>query len=272
MSIDAFFALLPSSVERARRHEIFDFRRGDGDIWRLFRSIRASVERGIEVSGSPLEEQYAYAAPYLLHRPTEITLDAFAVALADTLLGRIAVWRRVLAADGAPVIDESPHNEWVMWDGLGYGDLPFDVVLTNQLVASVEYGGPDVHTSIRGGITAGTTSFSRTSPYRAFVWLSTFVFGNDFEPLLELRDGDLYDRREAAILAGAYLAHELGHQLLHLGHPFGARGCVMTPARLLDFREWYAQLDAARCPLGSHPAMRIGRPVLDYEPAWLPLP
>ena len=42
----------------------------------------------------------------------------------------------------------------------------------------------------------------------------------------------------------------------------------MRPAELLDYRAWYQSIDAARCPLGSHPAMVVGPPRIFYDASW----
>ncbi len=53
-------------------------------------------------------------------------------------------------------------------------------------------------------------------------------------------------------------AHELGHQLLQLGHSWSNRSCLMRPVELLDFVSWFNEIDAGKCPLGSSPAMEPG--------------
>ena len=76
-------------------------------------------------------------------------------------------------------------------------------MLTNQLVASAEYYGMDVHSALRGGISVGTTSNSRNSSLRTYAFLSTFPFSNDYPPIIQLRGGTKYSENEAARLAGA---------------------------------------------------------------------
>ena len=97
------------------------------------------------------------------------------------MLERLEQWRQIKAADGAPVLDASPYNEWVYWDTLGYGNLPYDLVITNQLIASAEYYGVDIHSAIRGGVTVGTTSYSRTGKYGSYVFMSMFPFLDNSE-------------------------------------------------------------------------------------------
>ena len=127
----------------------------------------------------------------------------------------------------------------------------------------------DVHSALRGGITVGTTSYSRDGPFHTYAFVGTFPFSNDHVPIVQLRGGARYDEEEAARLAGAYLAHEINHVLLHLGHPFNQSACVMNPAQLLDFRAWQNKLDAECCALGSLAEMVPGAAKLSYNAAWV---
>jgi hypothetical protein len=102
------------------------------------------------------------------------------------------------------------------------------------------------------------------------VVLSTFVFTRNDPELVDLRDQTIYSDEQAMKLAGAYLVHEIGHMLFHLGHPFGEQGCVMTPTEMLHFGKWYRGLDAKLCPLGSSRNMQPGSVshLMTYNPAW----
>ena len=78
------------------------------------------------------------------------------------------------------------------------------------------------------------------------------------KPLREYRNGDTYTRDEALSYAGAMLAHEMGHQLLQLGHPWSNEACPMRPAEMLDFASWVKKFDAGKCHIGSSPEMKTG--------------
>ena len=82
-----------------------------------------------------------------------------------------------------------PYSEWVYWDSLGYGELPYDIVITNQIIANVEYTSQTIHTALRGGLTMGTASYSKTSRYGTYVFFSTFPFTGTNSFLSELRRG-----------------------------------------------------------------------------------
>ena len=215
------------------------------------------MEKQLEENVSGLREQIEFARPYLDSGQLG-SFRALATGLAGTLLGRLDTWRSSTARDGEPLIDEKPYNEWVYWDSMGYRDLPFDIVITNQIIASAEYTAQTIHTALRGGLTVGSASYAKSSRYGTYVFFSTFPLAGTGPNLRELGDGDAYDGVEAARLAGAYLAHEIGHQLFHFGHPYGNPACVMHPVSLLKFREWYERLNPTKCRVGSEPAMTPG--------------
>ncbi|PPR23989.1 MAG: hypothetical protein CFH39_00283 [Alphaproteobacteria bacterium MarineAlpha10_Bin2] len=265
IGISDLFALRPNVADDEVLEWVYDFKGDSGNRDLLVEDL---LER-LQTNDSQLDEIYAFAAPHLTSAPLSATAEGFAVALTETLLNRLNVWRIIPANDRRAVIDDTVYNEWTFWDTLAHGALPYDIAITNQLVASAEYYGMDVHSALRGGITVGTTSYSRDGPFHTYAFLSTFPFSNDYVPIVQLRGGARYDEEEAARLAGAYLAHEIGHVLLHLGHPFNQSACVMNPAQLLDFRAWQNNLDAERCALGSSAEMVPGAAKLSYNAAWV---
>ena len=218
-----------------------------------------SVENCLaQLSDEQVEEMRMFARPYLPEGLSSGSLDGFAASLVETQLSRLAPWLRISALDEQPVIDARPFNEWSMWVALGYAELPYDIILTNQLLASTEYHHCSAHTIIRGGISVGGTSFSRTGLYCAYVFLSTYPFTSNNGTLPRLRGDDVYTPQEAARFAGAYLTHEVGHLLFHFGHPFGRTQCVMNPSTLLIFRGWYDATYSGNCAFESHPQMIPG--------------
>jgi hypothetical protein len=263
IGIDRLFALIPPPVREARLESIYDFKSGTGDKHQLAEGILTTLTK----RDTKLKDALAFAAPYLPAGAHPEDLKSLADLLANTMLERLAQWRHVNAADGNPVLNASPYNEWVYWDTLGYGNLPYDLVITNQLVASAEYYGVDIHSAIRGGVTVGTTSYSRTGKYGSYVFWSTFPFTDNSEASIRMRGNDQYSSADAAELSGAYLAHEIGHLLLQLGHPFGKKACVMNPVSMLKFRQWFFQVYGAGCLLDSRPEMKPGAipPVFNAE-------
>lgn len=263
--IDQLFALIPPAVMKERLSSIYDFKSGNGDKQKLAEGINTTLTQ----RGTKLEDALAFAAPYLPADAHPKDLMSFSELLANVMLDRLQQWKHLNAADGAPVLDTSPYNEWVYWDTLGYGNLPYDLVLTNQLIASAEYYGVDIHSAIRGGLTVGTTAYSRTGKYGSYIVFSTFPFQDNSEATRLLRGGEQYSEEDAAELAGAYLAHEIGHMLFQFGHPFGQKACVMNPVSMLRFREWFNQINGTDCPIGNRPEMTPGAIPPSFNTAWV---
>jgi len=265
--VDKLFALIPPAIREARLQSIYDFKSSGGDKQKLAEGIETTLTQ----RKTKLEDALAFAAPYLPADAHPKDMKAFSELLANVMLDRLQQWRQVKALDGGPVLDASPYNEWVYWDTLGYGNLPYDLVITNQLIASAEYYGVDIHSAIRGGVTVGTTSYSRTSKYGSYIAFSTFPFLDNSANTRLLRGGEQYSKEDAAELAGAYLAHEIGHLLFQFGHPFGQTACVMNPASMLKFREWFDQVNNTNCPIGSRPEMTPGNIPPNYNVEWVRL-
>jgi len=210
-----------------------------------------------------------YAQPYLLHPGIkQKDLISLSYALVDTLIARLGYWKNQKAADGKPVLGSDVYHEWVWWDSLGYSDLSYDVLITNQLVASAEYYALDVHSSLRGGITAGTTAYNKNTAFKSYAYIMVYPMLNDSELLSILRQDKSYSDEQVINYSAALLTHELGHLLLHLGHPFSNKHCIMSPTPMLNYRDWYDNLDAAQCAVGSSKEMTPGAAEINYNRRW----
>ena len=265
LSVQSFFNNLKQNVKQIRAAALVDPGHVD-DAQR--QRLRDAIYGTLENYWNDRELVTDFARPYLVSPLPEDDFLKLADRLVETLLVRLRSWYEETSADGRPVLDGSPYNEWVWWDSLGYGNVPYDVVITNQLVASAEYYGMDVHSSLRGGISAGTTTYSRTAQFRSFSWIMVYPMLNDNAVLKTLRDDETYSDQQVVDYSAMLLTHELGHLLLHLGHPFGNRYCVMAPTPLLKYREWFDGIDAARCPLGSEEQMTPGAARIEYHSGW----
>jgi hypothetical protein len=265
VSIESFFNYLKDNVKKERGRDIVKFSRVSKDE---IRKMRRGVYKTLGQYWNDREVVADYARPYLLTPYEGDDFKQLARALVDTLLQRLQYWQTQKAKDGKPVINNDPYNEWVWWDSIGYGDMPYDVVITNQIVASAEVYDMSVHSSIRGGITAGTTTYSEQSQFKAYTYIMVYPMLNDSDMLTQLRNDEHYTDEQVVTYSAALLTHELGHLLLHLGHPFGNQNCVMSPTPLLKYREWYEGLDAAQCLINSEEMMTPGIARLEYRPDW----
>jgi len=270
LAIDEFFKYLKPSVMAGSRADIVDITLlNDASRARMVKSIADTLKNYKNDEQKVIDYAKPYLIkPYLVKGAEPKNISELSIALADTLLARLNFWHQIVADDGQPVLNNSEYNQWVWWDSMGYGEMPYDIVITNQLVASAENYGMDVHSSIRGGITAGTTTYSRRAQFGSYVYVMLYPMLNDNELLEKLRDDTAYSDEQITDYAAALLTHEVGHMLLHLGHPFGNASCIMSPTPLLKYRSWYQSLDAEKCKVGSEPQMQPGAAKLEYNVNW----
>lgn len=253
-AIAALFRGLPADVVRKARKDVYDFKRGRGDPARLVKDM----EKELAASGSSAEQLIAYAAPHLMVAPETPDLRGLAQALVRTHLGRLERLRLERLPGGKPLIPAEPWNEYAFWDRLHATPLSHDVVITNQLLASAEYSGASMHSALRGGVSNGVTTECAYCRYGAFSMVSTYPFWGTDATTVELRGGIVLSEEESIRAAATMLVHELGHLLLHYGHPYGLKACVMNPVELLRFREWVAGLDPKGCPRKAHATLEPG--------------
>ncbi len=226
--------------------------------------IKKNLVKQIKKQKDPLSKQIEFARPYLVRSLKEDTLEEFSNAVVETFKFRLSHWLDAKLDDGYPVIGRAatlpdlPYNEYAYWSLMAKLGIQAEIVLTNQLVASVEYMSIPIHTSIRGGITGGSTEYNPSSAFGSSVWVSLFPYLSNDKLITKLRNNQEYSRDEALFYAGTILAHELGHQLFQLGHPWSNKACIMRPAEVLDFALWVKNLDAKNCQIGSSPAMKPG--------------
>ena len=250
--ITDLFAKIPEKERALMAKDIYDFRNKKNA-----RELEMAFGREFKAGGDSLQELIGYSRPYLGELP-EKSFESLGGALAKYHLAGLERWRQIPALDGKPSIDEHPYNEFPYWIALGYGEVPYELILTNQLIASVETRLPAVHSSLRGGYSNGVTTYSKLSRYGSMVVWSTFAFTANDTWTRQLRGGETYDPQEAARMAGLAAGHETGHQLFHFLHPFAQPACMMYPVPMLAFRKWASGLSAKDCPVGSNPAMQPG--------------
>ncbi len=258
--IDDVFSELIGNEPAGFRNLIGDFRDGKVD----WGTVREHLIEEIENQEDPLSKQIEFARPYLSKPLKREDVASFSQVVVETFRERLSHWTVAKLQDGNPMIGtvpgrpDLPINEYGYWTLMAKRGIQAEIILTNQLIASVEYIPVPVHTSIRGGITGGSTEFNPSSKLGSSVWVSLFPYFSDNPQIIKFRNGDTYSRDEALSYAGAMLAHEMGHQLLQLGHPWSNAACLMRPAEMLDFASWVKRFDAGRCRIGSSAAMKTG--------------
>lgn len=253
-SLQALFDRVRMKDRSELNELIYDFKSGSGDQALL----NGKFSEGLQRSRDSLEAMISYAKPHLLVPMANTSAEGLAAALTATLLTRLDALKSQRLPDGSNLMDRSPNNEFVYWDHIGWLSFPYDVVITNQLIASVEYVAPSVHSAIRGGITNGLTTRNRLARYGTSTIVSTYPFIGEDGVTRGLRGNESYSRTDSARFAGFLLVHEIGHQLFHLGHPYGRRSCVMNPTEMLHFRSWVEGFSPEDCPLADSGAMKPG--------------
>ena len=265
VDVDKLFTQLPKQIKKQRQSAIVDPRYIDQHSLNQMRSAMFAQLSEDDTDPNSLMD---YARPYLMSDEPVTDMASLARALIDTHVSRLRYWYEDRAADGKPIIDGTPYNQWVWWDSLGYGALPYDVVITNQLVASIETYDVAMHASLRGGINGGTMSYSKQGRYGGYVFVSVFAMLNDTAMLTSLRDDIHYSDEQIVQYTAATLAHELGHLFFHYGHPYGDSECLMNPTPLLRYRSWYEALNAEACRVKNRPQMASGAAQISYNPNW----
>ena len=254
IAIDQLFSAMTAQRWNQLKPLTYDFAGG-----RTRDILVQELERSLRRNRSPIAAQIAYAQPHLVSAAVPTDAASLAAALIDTQLVRFSQWRALLGRDAQPLLDGSLYNEYLAWALAPRGQAwPFEVVITNQLLASVEYKNNSLHSALRGGVSNGLTCESPASRYGTVSTLSLFPFTNQAALTRQLRGDVNCASTDPVQAAAALLVHELGHQLLHLGHPFGNKACVMNPPELLQFGIWMKDLDAAQCPLGNVAENTVG--------------
>ena len=254
MTVENFFSRFTPDARASLNGAIYDFKTGAGDLQRLRRSF-VSYLRG---AADEFEDLYAMAQPYLFGALETRSVEALADGLLRTHLERLVDFSLYLTEGGTKLIDETPYNELIYWGGLQSLSLPYDVILTNQLIASAEYSAVSIHSAIRGGLTDGFTTVNPSARFGTTAILSAYPFIGVDESTRQMRGNENYTGEEAMRFAAHVLVHELGHMLFHFGHPHGRTACVMNPPLLLRYRSWVSQLSAADCKPWSSAAMMPG--------------
>lgn len=261
LSVKKIMDGIPAIDQEAARQNAINFKTASVDS----RRFELATAQMLHDSGETFEGVAQFARATIPDADLS-SFDTIGTAAAQLHLRRLQRWLAVPAFDGAPAINSAPYNEFGFWDVCGRGVLPFEMIVTNQLIASAELTNTAIHTALRGGYTNGIASANRSSKYGSSAIWSTFAFLSDDPWVVEMRQGERYEMEEAVKLSGIGATHEIGHQLFHYGHPYLRLECVMAPARGLAFRATAARFDAAACARTADPHMRPGTVKIPMAP------
>ena len=136
---------------------------------------------------------------------TALDPEDLGMAVADVWVDALGAWPILIAEDGGPVKNNTPFHQHSLWSFVGYGELPFDIVMTNQLVASAQTIGFSAPDAMRGGMTMGFTDVSRASRFGARSMVSTFSMIDDLDILNAVGPDPDFDINNSPIYAAMIL-------------------------------------------------------------------
>lgn len=122
----------------------------------------------------------------------------------------------------------------------------------------LERADPSLHASLRGGITNGFTTSCAKCRYATATILSVDALYGDDNLLTSIRTESPYSDAEKTLFSAQVLTHELGHHLLHFGHPFAMQDCVINPVEGQNFRKRSLALREGACTKERSPTLEIG--------------
>ncbi|MDH5465532.1 MAG: hypothetical protein OEW60_07845, partial [Thiovulaceae bacterium] len=109
---------------------------------KAFKSFSKALKVALMENPTSLDEEFAFAKPYLSKKLESISdLDQLVFALTKTLFERVKKLQKFFGNDS--------YNEWLYWVSLGYTKMPYDLIITNQPIISVENVGVDIHPALR---------------------------------------------------------------------------------------------------------------------------
>ncbi len=250
---DLFAQLSPREREKIAS-AVYDFRNGRGDKALLIARTAHTLRHDQEDNAQARE----FAAPYLLAKPESDSLQDFSQALVETQLLRLQSYKDILRSKRPLPPGGNLVNEYPFWLDYAMVRSTHQLTLTNQLIAGAEYLGNSVHSALRGGISNGLTVQAKHSDSGLSSVVSLYPFYSEDAALLAIRDGRFASPEQRRRAVATLIVHEIGHQILHLGHPYGNHHCLMRPPELLHFKKWLDQLDAEQCRKASPESMKPG--------------
>jgi len=152
--------------------------------------------------------------------------------------------------DHKDLLQDDLYNEYIAWDYIINQQSKYDLIITNQLIASAEAYYPTVHTSLRGGITSGFAAKSHTS-YDGAIVMTTYPFISS-TPFFQQARGRNYSRQEMIDTIAYTAVHELGHLFKYRKHYYDHPSCVMRPAPGLHYLEWMKEVKQSKKCLKKH--------------------
>jgi len=160
--------------------------------------------------------------------------------LAELHLDKLIKIKAIQLADGKSLLQDDFYNEYMVWDYILEHQHQYDLVITNQLLASAEAYYPTVHSSMRGGITSGFAGRSQ-GKLGGTVVITTYPFISQANFFKKAR-GQSYNQQEIIEMIAFITLHEFGHLFKYSPHYYDHPSCVMRPTPGLFYKEWMIEV------------------------------
>ena len=246
-SIQAFFENRKAAMKREFRPFRYIRRIAPDTQEELFRSLM------LEYLGTPHSELFRFAIR-AEERLASLDLSHKGVLLekvAEIHLEKLLELSNYGYSDGEPLLEDNLYHQFMAWYFFLQMQEDYEVLLTNQLLASVETFHPEIHVSLRGGVATGFVSPSN-NPTGGAVLVSLFPILSNLEFFNKQRK-QAYDSGEIRDSVVFMLMHELLHLLDHRKHYFDHEGCLMNPAPGFQYHEWVQEIRESGFCLREHP-------------------
>ena len=159
----------------------------------------------------------------------------------DYHIKKISSMANITLKDGKKLLDsKDSYHEFMMWNSIVETQSDYDLIITNQLIASAESYLPTIHSSLRGGVTSGAALKSNTH-LNGLVIVTTYPFISKKEFFKKERDEN-FTIKEAINYIALIGIHEFGHLLKYRPHYYNHPSCVMRPAPGLKYKAWYNEV------------------------------
>ena len=142
------------------------------------------------------------------------------------------------------------YNEFMYWDSINESQSEYDLIITNQLIASAESYFYSIPAGLRGGITTGVATKSKT-PLNGVVVVSTFPFLSNISFFNKER-GQNYSPEKVYNYIAWIGVHEFGHLLGFRAHNYNHSRCIMKPSLGFKYKEWYQEISKSGKCLERH--------------------
>jgi hypothetical protein len=137
------------------------------------------------------------------------------------------------------------YSSLIRWEKMLGNMSEYDLVITNEILLDTFVNDPVIHTFIRGGLVTGVTCPSNNK-YKGAAVISVQPFISREEYFTSQNDG-VFTGPELTDIVSYYTCHELGHLIPKHADSYGHFGCIMNPAKGLNYKQWLKEIKTGKC-------------------------